>query len=90
MLSLISSNEVCGEHEITPRLFQDLLENLRRCWPRSPREIDFSGILESFKEQMYKNGPIGDRSGKFWLGSLGISNFWPSIVTGLTRLLRVA
>ena len=25
-LSLISSNEVCGEHEIAPRLIQDLLE----------------------------------------------------------------
>ena len=26
-LSLISSNEVCGADEITPRLIQDLLEN---------------------------------------------------------------
>ena len=31
----------------------------------------------------YKLGPIGDRSGKGWLGFSGISNFWPSIVTGL-------
>ena len=42
-LSLISLNEVCGEHEIAPRLIQYLLENFSsRCWPRSPREIVFS------------------------------------------------
>ena len=28
-------------------------------------------------------GYISDRSGKVWLGSSAISNFWPSIVTGL-------
>ena len=34
--------EVCGEHEIAPRLIQDLLENSSgRCWPRSVREIVF-------------------------------------------------
>ena len=39
-MSLISSNEVCGKHEIAPRLIHDLLEKyLGRCWPRSPREI---------------------------------------------------
>ena len=39
-LSLISSNEVCGEHDIAPRLIQDLRENFTgRCWSRSPREI---------------------------------------------------
>ena len=37
-LSLISSNEVCGEHEIAPRLTQDLLDKFSgQCWPRSPR-----------------------------------------------------
>ena len=25
---------------------------------------------------------MGDRSGKVWLRSSGVSNFWPSIVTG--------
>ena len=35
-------NEVCGKHEVAPRLIQDLLENFSgRCWPRSPREIVF-------------------------------------------------
>ena len=76
---------MCGEHEIAPRLIQDLLENFSgRCWPRSPREIVFSGILESFKKYFYQIGSIGDRSSKVWLGSSGFSNFWPSIVTGLT------
>ena len=38
---LISSNEVSGEHEVAPRLIQDLLGNFsRRCWPKSPRDID--------------------------------------------------
>ena len=42
-LQLISSNEVCGEHEIAPRLIQNLLENISgRCWPRSPRYIVLS------------------------------------------------
>ena len=41
-LSLISSSEVCGEHETTPRLIQDLPEDLSsRCWPRSPRDMFF-------------------------------------------------
>ena len=82
--SLISSNEVCGEHEIAPGLIQDLLEIFSsRCWPRSPREIVFSGILKSLKKLFYQIGSIGDRLGKVWLVSSGTSNFWPSIVTGL-------
>ena len=82
-LSLISSNEVCGEHEITPRLIPDLLENFSsRYWPRSPRETVFFRNSGKLKEK--KNRPIGDRSGIFWLGSSGTSKFWPSIVIGLT------
>ena len=69
---MISSNEVCGEHEITTRLIQKLSS---RCWRRSPREIDLSGILESSKNKIYKIGPIGDRPGKVWLESSGIWNF---------------
>ena len=84
-LSLISSNEVCGEHEIAPRLTQDLPEKFSgRCWPRSPREIVFTRNSGKFQKIVlsYRNGSMGDRSGKVWLGSLGISHFWPSIVTG--------
>ena len=44
----------------------------------------FPGILESLEKQIYKIGPIGDLSGKVWLGSLETSNFWPSIVAGLS------
>ena len=33
---------------------------------------------------MYKIGPIGDHSGKVWLGSSGILNLWPSIGTGVS------
>ena len=36
--------EECGEHEIAPRLIQDLLENYRR------EKSFFSGILESLKK----------------------------------------
>ena len=82
-LSLISSNEVCEEHEITPRLIQDLLENFSsRCCPRSPREIlFFPEFWKVSKNKIYKIGLIGDRPGTVWLGS----NFRPSIVTGLPR-----
>ena len=70
---------------MAPRLIQDQLENFSgRCWPRSPREIVFSGSLQSFKKKNYQIGSIGDRSGKLWLGSSGISNFWSSIVIGVT------
>ena len=62
-LSSISSNEVGVEHEIASRLIQDLLEDfLGQCWPRSPRENVFSGILESFKKIFSQIGSIGDRS----------------------------
>ena len=47
--------------------------------------IFFSGILERFKKIFYQIGSIGDRSGKVWLESSGISKFWPSIVTDLTE-----
>ena len=36
-----------------------------------------------FQKQMYKIRPIGDHPEKIWLGSSGISIFWPFIVTGL-------
>ena len=45
----------------------------------------FSGILESFEKKIYQIRSIGDRWGKVWLGSSGISSFWPSIVTGLSN-----
>ena len=46
----------------------------------------FSRNLESFKKYFYQIESIGDRSGKVWLGSSGISNSWPSIVTDLRSL----
>ena len=36
-------------------------------------------------KRIHQMGSIGDRSGKVWLGSSWISNFWPFIVTGLRR-----
>ena len=48
----------------------------------------FSGILENVQKQLFKIRPIGDRWGNVWLGSSGIWNFWPSIVTGLRLILR--
>ena len=41
----------------------------------SREKSNFSGILESSKNKIYKNWPIGDRPGKVWLGSSRISNF---------------
>ena len=42
-LSLISSNEMCEEHEISPLQIQDLLENLpSRCCPRFAARTPFS------------------------------------------------
>ena len=82
-LSLIPWNEVCGE-----------TRNYAASDPRSAREFirpmlvkiaarnHFPGVLES-KKKNYEIGPIGDRSGKVWLGSSGILNFSLSIVTGL-------
>ena len=40
------------------------------------------------KTKMYKIVPIGDSPGNFWLGSAGVSNFWPYIVTGLSTTDR--
>ena len=55
-LSLISSNKVCGEHKIAPRLIQDLLENFSsRCWPRSPREIVFSRNFGKLEKKILPN-----------------------------------
>ena len=55
-LSLISSNEVCGKHEVAPRLIQDLLENFSgRCWPISPREIVFSPNSRQFQKTVLPN-----------------------------------
>ena len=55
-LSLISSNEVYGEHEIAPRLIEDLLEKFSgRCWPRSPREIVFFRNSGKFQEIILPN-----------------------------------
>ena len=47
-----------------------------------------SGILESFKNKIYQIGSISDHSGKVWLGSLGFSNFWSFIVTGLKGAIK--
>ena len=56
MLSLISWNEVCGEHEIAPRLIQDLVEKFSgRCWPRSPREIVYSRNSGNFQRIVLPN-----------------------------------
>ena len=47
---------MCGEHEIAPRLIQDLLENFSgRCWPRSPREIIFPRNSGKFQKQILPN-----------------------------------
>ena len=55
-LSLISSDEVRGEHEIVPRLIQDLPENCSGpCWPRSPREIVFSRNFGKFHKTILPN-----------------------------------
>ena len=55
-LSIPSSNEVCGEHEIAPRQIQDLREKFSgRCWPRSPREIVFSRNSGKFRKQILPN-----------------------------------
>ena len=55
-LSLISSNEVCGEHEITTRVIHDLHEKFSsRCRPRSPREIDVVRNSGKFQEQILPN-----------------------------------
>ena len=79
-LSLISSNEVCGQHEISPHLIQDLLENFSgRCWPRSPREIVL--FRNSFQKIILPNWVHRRPFRQSWPGSSGISNFWPSIVT---------
>ena len=41
-LSLISSNEECGAHDIAPCLIQDQLGKFSsRCWPRLPRKNYF-------------------------------------------------
>ena len=75
---------------IAPRPIQDLLENFSgRCWSRSPREIVFFPEVWKVEKKNYQIGSIGDRPGKVWLGSSGILNFWPSIVTGLGPLFMV-
>ena len=48
----------------------------------------FFGKLENSEKQIYEIEPIGDPPGKVWLGSLDVSHFWPSIVTGLTRAIE--
>ena len=42
VMAVVDFVEVCAEHEITPRLIDDLLDkSLSRCWPRLPQEIVF-------------------------------------------------
>ena len=50
---------------------------------RRGKSFFFFRNSEKLKRESEENSPISDRSGKFLLGSSGISNFWPSIVTGL-------
>ena len=72
---------------MAPRLIQDLLvDNITRPMLAkiAARSRFFFGILESFKNKLYQIGSIGGRSGKVALGSSAISNFWPSIVAGLS------
>ena len=71
--------------------------NLRRvssniCWRIFQADVGQDHREKSFffpefwkvKKKNYHIMSVGDHSGKVWLGSSGISNFWPSIVTGLT------
>ena len=64
----MSSNEMCEEHEIAPRLIQDLLVTISQEDVGQDRREGsfFSGYVESFKKQLYKFGPIGDRLGRGW------------------------
>ena len=70
---------------MTPRLIQDLHESFSSNVGQDRREkINYFRKIYKFPKRNYNIGPIRDRSGKVWLGSSGILNFRPSIVSGLT------
>ena len=70
--SLSSSNEVCGAHEITPRLIQDLLDIFSsRCWPKSPPEILFSRKIGKFQKQIIQNWTHRHPSRQLFAGIFG-------------------
>ena len=49
-LSLISSNEVCGDHEITPRLSKICLRIFKGVGQDRREKSCFPGVLESFQK----------------------------------------
>ena len=69
---------------IAPRLIEDLLEKFSgRCWLRSPREIVFFRNSGKFQQTILPNWVHRRPSRQSLARILGISKFWPSIVTGL-------
>ena len=86
MLSLISSNAVRGEHEIMPRLIQDLIFVLKQKLDKIAAGFFFSRKIGKFQKPILQNW-VNKRPSrqKVWLGSSGTSNLWPSIVARLER-----
>ena len=55
-------------------LIEDLLENSQADVGQDLRDKSFFPNSGKFQKYFYEVGSIGDRSGKVWLGSSGISN----------------